>query len=328
MFYLCISPVLALLLTPYPMLGRPVLLFRHRIHRARAHAQPLASSDLAQVAPSELVSELLAAVLPRRSASERSPLERQRIEDLCKALEDIGAGEKYLTDARYTSTAGRSGSGDPVLWDNYEVAYFDRSVDGGRGNATGGPGGAPQRGIRGLRLKLLGALFSLRFSLQILQAPRTVVNFVGFRFLGLPGTVTARGEYEPLNRTAIVAAQDAHGTELREGTSVRITFGPPRVSVFGARRLGFGFELGGNAVQPPVDLCFTYVDERVRLGLAARGGRFVFTRGGLASLPFADEWQACLARPPLRKRGIAVLLAAATTLAAAVAFVASLVCMT
>ena len=35
----------------------------------------------------------------------------------------------------------------------------------------------------------------------------------------------------------------------------------------------------------------TYLDERVRLGLAARGGRFVFTRGGLAAEPYADGWE-------------------------------------
>ena len=69
-------------------------------------------------------------------------------------------------------------------------------------------------------------------------------------------------------------------------STARIVFLPPRVAIG-----GLTFEITGASAQPPVDLCTTYLDERVRLGLASRGGRFVFRRGGKADEPFADEWK-------------------------------------
>eukprot|EP00966_Prymnesium_polylepis_P118673 2743340-Prymnesium_polylepis.1 len=60
---------------------------------------------------------------------------------------------------------------------------------------------------------------------------------------------------------------------------------------------GLCFELSGTAAQPPVVLCTTYLDNRLRLGTASGGGRFVFTRGGGAAEPFADDWRRALERP-------------------------------
>ena len=242
------------------------------------------------------VDELLATVLPRRSAADRTPDERARIRELIEELEEAGRDAKYLSSANFVGGGGYLGSpktGGTLLWDNYEVAYFDRSLDGDFGSDRT----APRSPLKTLRSAVLGLLFRLRFSLQIVKAPNVVCNFVGFRFLGLPASVTARGTYTPLNATAVARARDEFGTELRADTSVRITFDAPRVSL-----CGLSFELSGGARQPPVDLCFTYVDERVRLGRAARGGRFVFTRGGLAARPVADEWEALLARRPVGTR--------------------------
>ena len=262
---------------------------RPRLQRTRASAP---ASAIAGDNP--VVTELLSAVLPRRSASERSSAERSRIQTLIKSLEVLGKDESYLSDAKYISQR----SGGSSLWDNYEVAYFDSSIDGGRGNATAA------KGRKSILASVLGALFSLRFSLQIVKPPAAVINFVGVRILGVPATITALGKYEPLNATAIAAARTAFGTQLREGTSIRITFGPPRLAFFGSSPCGFSFELGGSAVQPPVDLCITYLDERLRLGLAARGVRFVFTRGGVAAMPFANEWETILARRPVGWREV------------------------
>jgi hypothetical protein len=259
----------------------------------RPRLQPTRVAPIVSVQLEGTVTELLAAVLPRRSAAKRSLAERARIGKLIETLEDRGEGESFLSDSKYVSQSGKGGT---LLWDNYEVAYFDRSVDGGRGNATATK--------RGLRARLLGALFSLRFSLQNIAPPSSVVNFVGVRILGVPATITAKGEYKLLNSTAIAAAKATFGTDLAPGNSVRITFGPPRVAFFGTAWCGFSFELGGSAVQPPVDLCITYLDDRVRLGRAARGGRFVFTRGGVAAKPFADDWEAILARQPIGRRAV------------------------
>ena len=52
------------------------------------------------------------------------------------------------------------------------------------------------------------------------------------------------------------------------------------------------------------------------LGLAARGGKFVFTRGGLADEPYAEDWAALLAQPTTSGRAVAT---AATALGALLA---------
>ena len=54
----------------------------------------------------------------------------------------------------------------------------------------------------------------------------------------------------------------------------------------------------------------------MRLGLAARGGRFVFTRGGLAAEPDANEWKQLLERQPIA--GWKVLAAVVVASAAAI----------
>ena len=221
------------------------------------------------------VERLRSLVLPRSSAASKTPEQLEQISTLHEQLSASG-GDRYLTDGS--------------LYGNYEVAFFDRSVDGNRSNqgrdyaARQSSGYANATRPFGLKSKFLGLLFGLRHSFQHIVEPNTVVNFVGFRFLCFPASVTARGSFTPLNDTALAAIKAEHGTALRPGTSVRIDFEPPRLSAGPLQ-----FDLKGSAAQPPVDICFTYVDSSIRLGLAARGGKFVFTRGGLADEPFADD---------------------------------------
>ena len=256
------------------------------------------------------VDRLRSLVLPRASAASKTREQLEQISTLVDTLSATG-GDQYLADGS--------------LYGNYEVAFFDRSVDGDRSNQTNtqksrdyaarqssGYANATRRPF-GLRSKLLGSLFSLRYSFQHIVEPNTVVNFVGFRFLCFPASVTARGSFTPLNDTALAAIKEKHGTALRPGTSVRIDFDVPRLSAG-----PLAFDLGGSAAQPPVDICFTFVDASVRLGLAARGGKFVFTRGGLADEPYADDWEALLARPPTSGRAVATAAAALGALLAAV----------
>ena len=256
------------------------------------------------------VDRLRSLVLPRASAASKTRDQLEQISTLVDTLSATG-GDQYLADGS--------------LYGNYEVAFFDRSVDGDRSNQTNtqksrdyaarqssGYANATRRPF-GLRSKLLGSLFSLRYSFQHIVEPNTVVNFVGFRFLCFPASVTARGSFTPLNDTALAAIKEKHGTALRPGTSVRIDFDVPRLSAG-----PLAFDLGGSAAQPPVDICFTFVDASVRLGLAARGGKFVFTRGGLADEPYADDWEALLARPPTSGRAVATAAAALGALLAAV----------
>ena len=253
------------------------------------------------------VDRLRSLVLPRASAASKPREQLDQISTLFDALSKSG-GDQYLADGS--------------LYGNYEVAFFDRSVDGDRSNQTSTQksrdyaarqsSGYANAKRPGLRSKLLGSLFSLRHSFQHIVEPNTVVNFVGFRFLSFPASVTARGSFTPLNDTALATIKEQHGTALRPGTSVRVDFDPPRLSAG-----PLAFDLGGSAAQPPVDICFTYVDSSIRLGLAARGGKFVFTRGGLADEPYADDWEALLARPPTSGRAVATAAAALGALLAA-----------
>lgn len=249
------------------------------------------------------VEQLRSLVLPRSSAASKTPDQLEQISTLHEQLSASG-GDRYLTDGS--------------LYGNYEVAFFDRSVDGNRSYqgrdyaARQSSGYANATRPFGLKSKFLGLLFGLRHSFQHIVEPNTVVNFVGFRFLCFPASVTARGSFSPLNDTALAAIKAEHGTAMRPGTSVRIDFEPPRLSAGPLQ-----FDLKGSAAQPPVDICFTYVDSSIRLGLAARGGKFVFTRGGLADEPFADNWKALLARPPTSGRAVATAAAALGALLAA-----------
>jgi len=246
---------------------------------------------------SAAVNELRSLVLPRSSSASKTDEQRNKIRELCEVLEQRGSSrDDYLSSAS--------------LFGNYEVAFFDKSVDGDRDSGY-------KNATRpfGLRSKLLGSLFSLRFSFQNVQSPNVVCNHVGLRLLGLPALVTARGEFEPLGAADVQSIADEHGTQLREATSVRITFDKPRVTL-GPWWSPLSFELGGKAVQPPVDICVTYLDDKLRLGLAARGGRFVFTRGGLASKPYADNWERLLRRRPISGRGVALTAIAVAAMCA------------
>jgi hypothetical protein len=253
-----------------------------------------------------MVEELRGLVLPRESAQRKTEVQRTRISELMHGLEEQGTGRPFLTGEDYIGNAG-------LLWDTYEVAYFDRSVDGrdrsGRDRSGRDRSGRDRSGHRGPSstpiARLMGALFRLRFSLQAVGQPDVVCNYVGVRFCGLPFSVVARGRYTALDPSAVQALRDEFGTPLRDDTTVRIDFAPPLVCVG-----PLTFALGGSAAQPPVNLCITYVDQYIRLGLAARGGRFVFTRGGIAAEPRASGWVKLCARRPLRGRTIVAAVAA------------------
>ena len=262
-------------------------------------------------------------LLPRggQSQSKKTPEQRARIRALVEELESVGASTRYLDNPRYASSGGARGG--ELLWDNYELAYFDRSIDGGRGSADDkspagvGAAATPQKNERsaGLRSRLLASLFRLRYSFQHLLEPNGCINYVGISALGIPASITTLGTFTRLSDGEVAALRAENGTPLRSDTSVRIDFDRPRLSI-GPSYLPLTFEFAAGQ-SPPVNLCTTYVDDRVRLCLAAKGGRLVFTRGGLAAEPIADEWQALLTARPLKMRSLAVgsLVAVATSVA-------------
>ena len=245
------------------------------------------------------VDALISLLADRRPASARAPAERAAIRELLCALEEAGEGVPYLDAA-----------GDAPLCGNYELAYFDRSIDGKRGSGGEEP-------TRPFGSRAFGALFSLRFSFQHLVAPDAAINYVGFTCCGIPASVFTAGAVERLDRPAVEALRRQHGTPLRFDTAVRIDFGTPRLSI-GRGGWARTFELPAGQ-SPPVSLCTTYVDERLRLARAAGGGRLVFTRGGLADEPLADSWRAVADQTPVRPRSVAaVALGILASLAAAV----------
>ncbi len=260
------------------------------------------------------VTELLELVAKGgRSAKAKTDEERARIRALMESLERRNQRVAYLDVPRHAKTGSRGGE---LLWDNYELAYFDRSIDGapGRSDKRTDPYKNATRPF-GIRSKVLGALFSLRYSFQHVVEPDVVVNYVGFSFVGLPASVTTRGQWARLDRAAVRAARDEMGTQLRLDTTIRVDFDRPRIAL-GPRPLQLVFEFAAGQ-SPPVTLSTTYVDDRVRLALAAKGGRLVFTRGGLAAEPIAEGWKSVLEAKPVGGRSAAagLLVALASTAA-------------
>mmetsp|Transcript_24480 Transcript_24480/g.73458 ORF Transcript_24480/g.73458 Transcript_24480/m.73458 type:complete len:315 (+) Transcript_24480:151-1095(+) len=240
-------------------------------------------------------------------AKGKSPSTVAKIDAFLDELAADGAGKNFLDSE--------------ALYGNYEVQYFDRSVDGGRDGGDDVVASSP-----GLGRKLTKALFFLPLlvlrksirseaTYQHVTRPKTLVNFVRFRLFGLlPAAVIAKATFERLPQAAIDAIIKEHGAPLTSETA-HVEFDRPRVA-FGRRGL-VNFEVSGPSAQPPIDLSTTYVDDEVRCGVAARGGKFVFTRGGKASLASADDWRSLLERPPCDVRTFLGL--SALGLAAAVA---------
>ena len=254
------------------------------------------------------------------SYSKKTPEERERILEVMQRLERRGDGSRYLDDEIYVGSEDGEGVGGTLLWDSYELAYFDRSIDGDRGsgnNSTGRPADQRKNATRpfGIRSKFLGSLFGLRYSFQHAVRPGRFVNDVGFRVLGLPAAVVAGGNFTRISDEEVEAIKNETGTELRRDTAVRIDFEKPVMWLGYKRLLPLIVSLGSRAQSPPVTLCTTYMDDKIRLALAAKGGRLVFTRGGKASRAFASDWQTIEGKRPLSGGvvGTAITAAAAVT---------------
>ena len=260
---------------------------------------------------------------PYPSARERTPEQLDEIRSLITGLEAAGAGVRYLDGEKYAAQwrLGPGVGSDPkseALYDSYEVAFFDGSVDGG--GSSGGRSNTTSAS-RSLRSRVLRALFSLRFSLQHVRAPNVAVNDVGFRFCGLPASVITKASFTRLNASAVAALNAS--VHLRDDTTFRLDFERPRLVLGPRSRPLLSFEIGPSSAQarvnpkkgglPPVNLCTTYLDDRLRLGLATKGTKLVFTRGGLASEPWAAEWEAALATRPTNPK-LALATAAAALL--------------
>ena len=273
-------------------LARPALRPTRALRHPRSSWQPRAAA-VADAADASSASEQLLALA---ATPDKTDEQRAQILALCQQLEVAGTGVPQLSS--------------PELLGNYEMLYYDSSVDGGRD-------GKPPSWLRAA----LGAIFSQRGSFQHIpeagersdgKALGKLVNYVDVGVLGglLRARLVATGDFAQLEADEVATLAARNGTALTDQT-VRVTFAPPRVAI-----AGLCFELSGAAAQPPVELCTTYLDENVRLGLVTSGGRFVFGRGGKAEEEWADDWQAVVARQPTPEW---VPLVLATSFAACVA---------
>ena len=254
------------------------------------------------------------------SYSKKTPEERERILKVMQRLEKRGDGSRYLDDEIYVGSENDEGVGGTLLWDSYELAYFDRSIDGDRGsgkNSTERPVDQYKNATRpfGITSKFFGSLFGLRYSLQHVVRSGRVVNDVGFRVLGLPAAVVAGGNFTRISEEDVAAIQNETGTELRLTTAVRIDFEKPVMWLGNKRLLPLILSLGSRAQSPPVTLCTTYMDDKIRLALAAKGGRLVFTRGGKATRAFATDWQTIEGKRPLSGSVVGTVVTAAAAAA-------------
>ena len=119
-------------------------------------------------------------------------------------------------------------------------------------------------------------------------------------------SVITKASFTRLNASAVAALNAS--VHLRDDTTFRLDFERPRLVLGPRSRPLLSFEIGPSSELaranpkkgglPPVNLCTTYLDDRLRLGLATKGTKLVFTRGGLASEPWAAEWEAALATRP------------------------------
>jgi hypothetical protein len=138
----------------------------------------------------------------------------------------------------------------------------------------------------------------------------------------------ARGNFTNISQEDVEGVQKKAGTKLLFDTAVRIHFEKP-ILWYGTKRFPFLLQLGAKAQSPPVMLCTTYMDNRIRLAQAAKGGRLVFTRGGKASEPLANDWEAIVAKRPLHGGVVGgtvlTVLAATATLVPATRIPAGLV---
>jgi len=254
------------------------------------------------------------------SYSKKTPEERERILKVMLRLEKLGDGSRYLDDEIYVGGGDEEEVGGTLLWDSYELAYFDRSIDGDRGsgkNSTERPVDQYKNATRpfGIRSKFLGSLFGLRYSFQHAVRPGRFVNDVGFRVLGLPAAVVAGGNFTRIGEEEVAAIKNETGTELRLDTAVRIDFEKPVMWLGNKRLLPLIVSLGSRAQSPPVTLCTTYMDDKIRLALAAKGGRLVFTRGGKATRAFASDWQTIEGERPLSGGVVGTVITAAAAAA-------------
>lgn len=255
-----------------PLARPPLQPTRGPLRHPRAPWQPRATVADAPAEAADASEQLLElAGVPEKTAEQRA-----QCLALCQQLEAAGAGVPHLSS--------------PDLLGNFEMLYYDSSVDGGRNRKP------PPSWLR----VVLGAIFSQRGSFQHIpeagegngKALGKLVNYVDVGVLGglLRARCVATGDFEQLDADEIATLAARNGTALTDQT-VRVTFAPPRVAIG-----GLCFELSGAAAQPPVELCTTYLDDKVRLGLVTSGGRFVFGRGGKAEEEWADEWRAVVAR--------------------------------
>ena len=66
---------------------------------------------------------------------------------------------------------------------------------------------------------------------------------------------------------------------------------------------------------PAVTLCTTYMDNIIRLALAAKGGRLVFICGGKKAMAFANDWTYIDRKLPLNRAVVGIVAAATVTAA-------------
>jgi len=265
-----------------------------------------------QTASNSNVDELLQLIQGNNGSSKKTPEEREQILALIERLETQGSGNRYLDDETYIGDDTHKEVGAPLLWDSYELTYFDRSIDGGKNTKEDQYKNATQP--FGIRSRLLGSMFGLRYSFQHIVRPGRMINDVGFKILGLPAAVVAGGNFTRISKNDVKSIQNKTGTTLRSDTAIRIDFEEP-VMWFGNKRFPFIIRLGSKAQSPPVTLCTTYADDKIRLALAAKGGRLVFTRGGKTAMAFANDWKYIDRKPPLSGGVVGTVAAAAVSAA-------------
>ena len=152
----------------------------------------------------------------------KSPETISKIDACLEELREAGRGAKVLDD--------------PRLFGEYEIKYFDRSVDGGR---DGGDDAVKPSVAKRLRKAIFFLPFKATDSDSSRRArtafePQTIVNYVTFRFFGVPAAVTARPNLQERRPTGAPRRALSRGTVPLSTEAARVVFDAPRVSLGGA----------------------------------------------------------------------------------------------
>ena len=220
------------------------------------------------------------------------PAERSRIDQFIDSTID----SKVYTESKEEASL------DERVFGNYIVSYSSDGRNQSQGSAAGG-------NFRGNALFRITGLYQhiLRANPGDSDRRSIVVNYISGQFLFFFAlSVILKGRVEILASADRRRLEKMYGNRLSPST-VKASFDPPLLAI-ASRALPDSPLVISIGPRSSVDLDTPYLDDRIRIGVGARGSRFLFTR---TTEPASDAYKAILerSRRPITARFLGALLA-------------------